>query len=368
VAARALQGLGAAALVPASLALINATFDDRATRMKAVGIWGGMGAIAAAVGPVAGGALITAAGWPAVFLVNLPVAVLVFVLARAGVRAAPGNRTRQVDVVGQVLAVVALAVLVYGVIEGGGPGGWSVRNLALVLAGLLLVVLFLVVEHRKGIRAMLPTSLFADREFSVATATGLILNFGFFGQLFVLSLYFQQLRHLSALTAGLLLVPEALGGVIGSPAGGRACARIGARATMIIGLTVGAVGFLALVLVDLRSSYGLILPASFAAGAGMAFAMPAATSAAVESAPRELAGLASGALNTARQLGSVLGVAVLGALVGSQVFLTGFHLAVGGAGISFLVGAAMNLLVRTQDARSASQPLTWSTGRGPSPL
>ncbi|WP_245614251.1 MFS transporter [Actinokineospora inagensis] len=346
VLARALQGLGAAALVPASLALINTTYHDRAARAKAIGVWGGMGGIAAAVGPVVGGALITLAGWPSVFLVNVPVSLAAYLLVRHAVPRSVPNPTRSVDVTGQVLAVVSLVVLVYGIIEGGGPAGWSPRTLGIVAAGLALVAVFLVVEHRKA-QAMLPTTLFRDRVFSAAAATGLLLNFGFYGQFFVLTLYFQQLRHFSPLTAGLLLVPEAVGAIIGSPLGGRAAARIGARYTMVIGLTAGALGFLAFVLVDAGSGYALIVPAAFAAGLGMGFAMPAATTAAIEAAPRDLAGLASGAVNTARQLGSVLGVAVLGALVATGLpFLTGFHLAVAASAVVFLAGAALNLIVR----------------------
>ncbi len=191
------------------------------------------------------------------------------------------------------------------------------------------------------------TSLFSNHAFSAATMTGLLLSLGFFGQFFVLTLYLQQLRHLSPLLAGLLLVPEAVGAIVGSPLGGRVAARVGARPTMVIGLTTGALGFLAFVLVAADSGYLLIIPAAFVAGLGMGFAMPAATTAAIEAAPRQLAGLAAGAVNAARQLGSVLGVAVLGALVATgHPFLTGFHIAVGCSAILFLAGAVLNLVVR----------------------
>jgi DHA2 family methylenomycin A resistance protein-like MFS transporter len=264
--------------------------------------------------------------------------------------------------------IVSLFVLVYGVIEAGGPAGWSPRNIGIIGIGLLLAAAFLVFEHRSA-HPMLPTSLFANHSFSVATITGLLLNFGFYGQFFVLTLYLQQFRHIKPLTAGLLLVPEAVGAIIGSPMGGLVAARIGNRLTMAIGLAVGAVGFLGLLPVTAHTSYLLIIPAAFLAGLGMSFAMPAATTAAIEAAPRERAGLAAGAVNTARQLGSVLGVAVLGAFIAAgHPFIPGFRIAVGCSAAIFLIGAVLNLIIRpaprVDPAGPAPQPGAVPTGAG----
>lgn len=157
------------------------------------------------------------------------------------------------------------------------------------------------------------------------------------------SLYLQQLRHYSALIAGLLLLPEAVGAVIGSPLGGRATARIGARPAMLIGLLLGAAGFAGLLGTTTHTSYGYLVPVAFVAGFGMAFAMPAATVGAIQAAPASYVGIAAGVVNAARQTGSVLGVAILGALprAGSG-FLPGFHRAVAASAVIFLAGAALN--------------------------
>ena len=355
IAFRALQGVGAAALVPSSLSLINSVYPTRAARARAIGIWGGMGGIAAALGPVAGGVLTAAAGWQLVFLVNVPVAVIAFLLVRYHVPAVrPGTR-RGVDFPGQVLGIATLLCVTYAVIDGGSRG-WQARDIALIAAGLALAAGFVVLEARRP-DPMLPVRLLRDGAFATANLTGLLLNVGFYGQFFVLSLYLQQLRHYSVLTAGLLLLPEAVGAMIGSPLGGRATARVGARPAMLIGLVLGAIGFAALLATTAHTSYGYLVPVTFVAGFGMAFAMPAATAAAIQAAPASHAGIAAGVVNAARQTGSVLGVAILGALPQAGNFLPGFHQAVAASAVIFLAGAALNAVnLLASKARSAQPP------------
>lgn len=356
VAARALQGVGAAALVPGSLALINASYPDRASRAKAIGIWGGMGGIAAACGPVLGGALIDGFGWQAVFLVNVPVAAIAYLLVvRYVINPRPEHR-RSLDLPGQGLAITALASLTYALIDGGGSSGWQTRDTVLIVGGLLLIMGFLVLEARRR-DPMLPVGLFRDPGFSTANVTGLLLNFGFYGQYFVLTLYLQQLRHYPPLTAGLLIAPEALGAVVGSPLGGRTTARFGPRMVMITGLVLGAIAFLAMLPVGAHTNYALLGPVIFVAGFGISFAMPAATAAALQAAPPERAGVAAGVVNAARQTGSVLGVAVLGTLTTtSGSFLTGFHAALTGSAVIFAVGAVLNIIQLRSRHQKADQP------------
>jgi len=347
VIARAFQGIGAAALVPASLALIGATYPDPAARSRAIGIWGGMGGIAAAVGPVAGGVLIAATGWQAVFVVNVPVAVVAYVLIRRAVPDIRPSGRRSLDPAGQILAIASLFLLTYAIIDGGGRHGWGAGDLGLLVAGLVLFVVFVVVQRRRGDRAMLPVGLFASPVFSAASATGMLLNLGFYGQFFVLTLYLQQLRHFSAISAAGVLAAEAVGAIIGSPLGGRIAARIGTRITMMIGLAIGSVGFAGLLPVGAHTGYLLIVPTAFLAGLGMSTAMPAATAAAIGAAPAERSGVAAGVVNTARQFGSVLGVAVLGAFVAEgKAFLPGFHLAIACSVGIFLLGVLLHLFVR----------------------
>lgn len=344
VAARALQGLAAAILVPTSLALINATYSQRSERARAIGVWGGMGGIAAAAGPVLGGVLITAAGWRTVFLVNVPVTLLAFALVRAFVLDPPRREGVGIhDYAGQVLAVASLALVTYAIIEGAGGRAGAV-TLACLVAGIALAVVFVVVEARVA-QPMFPVGLLRQGSFSGAVSTGLLLNLGFYGQLFVLSLYFQQLRGYAPLVAGLLIVPQTATAIVGSTLGGRVTARTGPALPIVIGLTVGAAGFAGLLLVGGRTSYALILPPMIAAGLGTAFTMPAATAAAIEAAPRERAGAASGVLNAARQVGSVLGVAVLGGVIANgQPFVPGFHAAVLGAAAAFILAIVVNLV------------------------
>jgi len=241
IGARAMQGIGAAALVPGSLALLAAAYPNPGDRAKAIGIWGGVGGIAAAAGPVLGGALITAVGWRAVFWVNLPVvAIAAWLTMRHTPNPAPAHR-RHLDLPGQASAILALCAITYAVIDAAHTS-WSPRNLITLLIGVAAAAGFVLIERAKP-DPMLPLTLFENRSFSVASFVGLALNLGFYGQFFVLTLYFQQYRGYGPLTAGLALAPQALGAVIGSPLGGRATARFGAFATMLTGLLIGAAAF-----------------------------------------------------------------------------------------------------------------------------
>jgi DHA2 family methylenomycin A resistance protein-like MFS transporter len=342
ITARALQGLGAAALVPGSLALLAACYPDRAARARAIGIWGGVGGIAAAVGPVLGGALIAGIGWRAVFWVNLPVVALVgWLTLRYNPNPSPSHR-RHLDLPGQALAVIALCCITYAVIEGS-EHGWSSTRLAVLAAGAIAVLLFLTVEHRSS-DPMLPLRLFRNRSFSVASTVGLALNLGFYGQFFVLTLYFQHYRGDQPFIAGLSLAPQALGAVIGSPLGGRATARLGATLTMLIGLLVGAAAFASLLTLTRHTPYPVIAPLIFAAGLGISLAMPAATAGAVSAAPAAYAGIAGGVVNSARQTGSIFGVALLGSFAAQSSFGSGFHTAVACAAAIFVAAAALTAI------------------------
>ena len=186
---------------------------------------------------------------------------------------------------------------------------------------------------------MLPTAVFSRPRFAVAAAVGFALNTGFFGQLFVLALFLQRYLGYEPWLAGLALAPQACSAVVASPMGGRMTARIGAFPTMLTGLLTGAAGFAGLAVVTASTPYPLVAALTFLGGFGTALTMPAATSAAVASAPVGYTGIAGSVINAARQTGSVVGVAVLGSLIASGDFLTGFHRAVVGASAVFAVAA-----------------------------
>jgi DHA2 family methylenomycin A resistance protein-like MFS transporter len=203
---------------------------------------------------------------------------------------------------------------------------------------------FIAIEHRVG-DPMLAMGLFSSPTFSSATAVGLLINLGFYGELFVMSLYLQQLRGFTPLRAGVALTPELAMAVVGSAVSGRITARSGPRLPMLVGLVVGGAGLAGLALFGAHSSYWLLVVPFMAAGLGMSLVMPAATTAVMEAAPPERGGLASGTLNAARQVGGVIGVALLGTLVASRgTFVVGLRTAMAIAGGVFVLGAILTAL------------------------
>ncbi|MFP3603434.1 MFS transporter [Paraburkholderia sp. SIMBA_053] len=331
VAARALQGIGAAAMLPNSLALLNQSYGhDPKLRARAVGLWTAAGAISIAAGPVAGGLLIAAFGWRSIFLVNLPIcaagflATLLWVprleaavpaIARAetgGPETAPPT-PRGIDLSGQTLAIVALTAFVAAVIE------WRPLGLShpLVAGGFVLAALagsaFVAVEARAS-APMLPLSLFAGRSFSAAVLFGICVNMTYYGMVFVLSLYLQRVRGYTALQAGLAFLPLTGGFLISNVASGWVVGRFGVRVPMIAGAITAGLGYGLLHLVDASTPLiGLLLP-FLLIPSGMGLAVPAMTTAVLASAQASRAGTASAVLNTARQAGGAVGVAAFGAL------------------------------------------------------
>ncbi len=350
VGARVAQGLGAALMVPSSLALLRAAYQDTAERARAVGAWGGVAGIAAASGPILGGVLVSIANWRAVFLVNLPVGLLAMWLSyrhlpRAGERSDAG-----LDPPGQVLGVLTLTLLTLGLIEGG-SSGWGSPLALIGLIGFVPALVGFIAVERGARNPMLPLQLFSNRTFSGATFVGLAINLGFYGQLFAMSLYFQSVRGFSALETGLALLPEGVFVALSSVLSGRLTSRTGPRVPMLVGLLIGTAGFAALTVAGGSTPYELLVPGLIAAGFGMAFTMPAATAATIEAAPAERAGIASGVLNAARQAGGAIGVALLGTLLAGSTFVSGLHLAMGVSAASFLLGAVVTALAVDRVAR-----------------
>jgi DHA2 family methylenomycin A resistance protein-like MFS transporter len=331
-AARVVQGLAAALVLPTSLALINASYPDRAARARAIGVWGGMGGIAAGLGPVLGGVLTGWIGWPVIFFLNVPVGVAAIVSTLRHV-VAPSPRERVgLDLPGQVLSILAVGGLAFGLIEG---VVWAYVVAALGGVG------FVLVEHRRR-HPMLPLSLFRSKEFTGSVLVGAAINTGFYGELFLLSLYFQHIRLLTPALAGLALLPQPGIASVASAFGGRHTARFGPRPVMLVGLIVGALGLAAMVLCGNATPYWLLVIPLLAIGFGTAYTMPAATAATIEAAPSDKAGTASGTLNSSRQVGSTLGVAIFGALVaGAGDFTTGYHISVLVGGLVFALGAVI---------------------------
>jgi DHA2 family methylenomycin A resistance protein-like MFS transporter len=350
VAARLVQGAAAAVLVPCSLALLGAAYDDPGARARAVGVWGGVAGVAAASGPVVGGVLTQAVSWRLVFFVNVPVGLAALLLTARYVPRAAGHGRRGFDLPAQAAAIGALAALTFALIEAR-THGWDAPVIIGGYAVAVLLALAFVGRERRAREPMLPLGLFRDRAFGAGTAIGLLINLGFYGQLFVTSLYFQNTRHLSPLSAGLALLPEGILVSLASFLSGRRTSRTGVRPTMLTGLCAGAAGLFGLMAAGAHTPYLVLVVPLMATGFGMAFTMPAATTTVVEAAPAERAGVASGTINTGRQVGSTLGVALLGTLA----VAAGPPAAMAAAGAAFLVGAVVTALGVPGRVRTAQE-------------
>ncbi|WP_258198444.1 MFS transporter [Streptomyces sp. VMFN-G11Ma] len=349
VAARVVQGVGAALLLPGTLAIISRAFPDDAGRARAIGVWAGIGSLALPAGPLLGGALVDGLGWRAIFLINVPIVLVALVWAAAIVRESGKERARRLDVPGVLLAGLLLLATSYAFIEGGRAGAGAPQVLVAVALAVLAVPALAVVERRRGEAAMLPVSLLRRPVFDAANVVAGIMNLGTLGTLFVLMLFLQSVQHRSALLAGAVVIPLFAPLAIIAPFGGRITSRIGSRLPAAAGLLMAVAGLALLALAAPHSSYLVLLPAFLLWGTGMGLLTPAVVAAAISSVPGERAGLASAMNNTARQTGGAIGIAVAGAVAGQPAgtaqFVRGFHaVALGAAGL-YAVGAVLALVM-----------------------
>ncbi|BAN25211.1 MFS transporter [Caballeronia insecticola] len=317
IAARALQGIGAAGMLPNSLALLNAACGhDRRLRARAVGLWTAAGAVSIAAGPIVGGVLIAAFGWRSIFWVNLPICaagIAATFMWIENVRPKHAQRARGIDLPGQALAIVALAAFVGAVIELrplglAHPVVWGGLALALAAGGAFIAI------ERRSASPMLPLSLFGERTFSAAVVFGIGVNLTYYGMVFVLSLYLQRVLGHSPLQTGLAFLPLTGGFLISNLASGPVVARFGSRGPMIFGALLDAAGFAALGFVDATTPTALLLVPFLLIPSGMGLAVPAMTTALLGTVGQQRAGTASAVLNTARQAAGAIGVAAFGAL------------------------------------------------------
>lgn len=317
IAARALQGVGAAAMLPNSLALLNAACGhDPRVRARAVGLWTAAGAVSIAAGPIVGGLLIEALGWRSIFWVNLPICAAGMAATLAWVDKAPSHgRGGGIDLSGQVLAILALTALVGAVIEARPLGVLHPLACGAFVVALAAAGAFVAVERRSR-APMLPLSLFGERTFSAAVLFGIGVNFTYYGIVFVLSLYLQRVLGRTPLQTGLAFLPLTGGFLMSNLASGPVVARFGSRGPMIAGALIDAAGFGALVFVDAHTPTAALLLPFLLIPSGMGVAVPAMTTALLGTVGQRRAGTASAVLNTARQAAGAIGVAAFGALAG----------------------------------------------------
>lgn len=344
VAARLLQGIGAALLTPGSLAIISASFDDD-DQGAAIGLWSGLGGVAAAVGPLLGGWLVEVAGWRSVFLINLPLAVaVVWVSARHVPETRDPHPPERLDVAGAVLAALALGALTYGLIE---TTAWA------VIAGVVLMVAFGVVERRSRY-ALVPGSLFASRVFVAANLVTLAVYAALGGVFFLLLLQLQIVSGYSPLAAGLASLPITILMLLLSSRAGRWAQVHGPRIPMTVGPLLGAGGLLLMLRIGPGASYPTqVLPAVLVFGLGLSALVAPLTAAVLGSVSSDQAGIASGVNNAVARTSQLLAVAALPGLAGigadaladPDAFAAGFRVAMLICTGLLVIGAALSAVM-----------------------
>ncbi len=350
VAARAIQGAGAAAVLPLTLTLLAEAFPP-AKRGLAIGIWAATSGLGVALGPLVGGAVVEGISWHWIFWLNVPIGIVLVPLARRMLTESHGPAD-QLDVRGLVLAGVGLFGVVFGIVRAEALGWTSATVLGSLIAGGLLVVAFVAWERRAR-APMLPLGLFRSRGFSATSGVGFAMFFGTFGGIFLLSQAFQTMQGLSPFQAGLRTLPWTAMPMLISPIAGVLAGRIGSRPLMATGLALQAVAisWLSQVLTPTAAYGSLVIPFALA-GVGMALVFAPSASAVLASVRPEQAGIASGATNAIRELGGVMGVAVLASLFSAngsyaspEAFASGLDAALPLGAAVLAVGALVALLV-----------------------
>ena len=372
---RVVQGIGAAALSPASLALLAAAYPVPRERVRAIGLWAGFSGIGLAAGPLAGGILVDAFGWPAIFLVNVPIGAVLLLIGLRVLGESRNPAAPAIDIPGTVLSVLGVGALTYGLIEGGSHGWTSPVIVGSFAAAVVILAVFVVIEGRRT-APMLPLRLFRQRLFTVSNAAMVVVGFALMGSAFFFSQFFVYVQGSSILHAGLQTLPASLAMVIVSPYAGRLAAKHGFRIVVTTGLVLAGSGLLALGLVHADTGYGNVWWRLAIVGIGFALTMSPLTGAAIQAVSPQEGGLASGISSTARQIGAVLGVAVLGAIVrtresGGASFEAGLTSAFVAAGAVTLASAVVTglWLVKSKPAEVAApraQPADSPTATTPS--
>jgi EmrB/QacA subfamily drug resistance transporter len=370
ISARAVQGIGAALMMPATLSIISATFHAR-ERGMAIGIWAGVSAMALAIGPLLGGVITEHISWNWIFYVNVPIGVLAVIAAIVVVpESRDTSREQRLDLPGLVTSAVGLFALVYALIEAHSYGWTSARILGLFAIAVVALAAFVLLEMHQRV-PMLDLSLFRNGTFAGANLVAILVTLAMFGIFVFFPIYMQTFRGWSPIQAGAALLPWTVMVVIFAPIAGKLSDRVGSRWLMAGGMTVVAICCLLLSTVTLHSSFWHMLPAFILGGLGMSFVMTPMSAAAMGAAPVDKAGVASGVLNTFRQVGVALGIGIMGAIISNraaaaaadgasppQAFVHGltFGMRVS-AVICFGAAIAAATLVRRYRHADASQPL-----------
>ncbi len=362
IGARAVQGIGAALMNPATLSIITATFPPK-ERGQAIGIWAGVSALALAIGPLLGGLIVDNINWHWIFYVNVPVGVVGIVVSYFFITESRDTSHEQsIDLPGLATSGGSLLALSYALIEGNKHGWTSPEILGLFAGAAVLLAAFILLEMRQRL-PMLDLSLFKIGSFVGANLVAMLVSLGMFGVFFFISLYVQNVLGYSPTKAGAIFLPMTVLIILVAPIAGKLSDRIGSRWLMGAGMSILGVSLLLYQRIGLHTGFWSLLPQLVLGGVGMALTMSPMTSAAMGSVPIDKAGVGSGVLNSFRQVGGSLGIALMGAIllsyehpttskqVASQQFVDGLHAALlVSAVIAFAAAAVAIVLVRTKPA------------------
>jgi EmrB/QacA subfamily drug resistance transporter len=351
IGARTVQGVGAALMMPATLSIISATFPPR-QRGMAIGIWAGVSAMALAIGPLIGGLITQHIDWSWIFFVNVPIGVLGLVVGRLVIRESRDTSHEQrLDIPGLLASAVGLFALTFALIEANSYGWTDPVIIGLFVVAAAALVVFLLLERHQRM-PMLDLSLFRSSTFAGANVVALLVTLAMFGVFFFMSIYMQNILGYSATKTGAVFLPMTILIILIAPLAGRSSDRIGSRAPMTAGMLCLAASLVIFSRLGLDSGFWDIFPGLIVGGFGMALVMTPMTAAALGSVPVEKSGVGSGVLNTFRQVGGALGIAVMGAIVASYVdlsngrpnpssFIDGFQVALQVSAGFALIGAVV---------------------------
>jgi MFS transporter, DHA2 family, methylenomycin A resistance protein len=334
ILSRLVTGVGAAVALPISLSIVTATYTDEDVRHRATAVWAGVNGVAIAIGPTVGGILVDDFGWRAIFWLFLPVAALSSALTAIAVAESKSTQAHSLDLPGQVLAIAALGLLTFGVIEG--PTlHWNGAIVAALGGSILAAVAFVRVERRTS-DPLIQLDIFSSAAFTGAIAVTLTMTFGWYSFIFIVPNYLQTVLKLSALTAGLLLIPNGVFFAGLAPLAGDWMAKTGARRLIVGGMTLQALGFLTTLALGMNGPIWLVIVQTTLLGVALAFEGGPLMSVAMRSVPKDRYGMPSGIVNVTRITGATIGVAVLGSIFATHAggttpnpakFIAGTHLA-----------------------------------------
>lgn len=360
VAGRAVQGVAGALLIPSAMPILSHAFPEARGRARVIGGWSAFSALALVLGPLLGGELVQRAGWPSIFLINLPLGVLALVLGAWGIPERRHPQHAALDPAGQLLSIVALGALSYGLIAIGEHGLLAPSALLALGIAASCLVLFAWVERRVA-RPLLPLDLLAMPGFGMLNLASFVLGFTAYASLFFLSLFFQQAQGHDAAQAGSQLVPQfVLMGAV-SLLFGRLVARIGLHAALVSGYVLTGVALCAIATFEPATARGHASALLMLLGVGMGLAVPATGMAVMACVPAERAGIASATMNALRQAGMSLGIALLGSLMGLRA-VHQFAATAQAAGQPALAAQARELILQPSSSLPGTQALAWYRG------